>query len=150
MRKLPIAEADLVALARMMGRIDFFSPLTVGQVEQILPFVGLYGFDRGQTVFKQGEVGDAFYLVHSGSVEVRVKQGWLSFAKKVAVLGEGAFFGEMALISSEPRSATIVCAAPTKLFALTAADFKFVLVENPATALQMRRTAAQRRFESSH
>ena len=60
----------------------------------------------------------------------------------------GDFFGEMALLDKDPRSATVVCEQPTRLFVLLSADFAFVLRENPAFADEMRRLAEQRKFMS--
>ena len=69
--------------------------------------------------------------------------------KVVETVTAGGIFGEMALISSEPRAATVVCSEPTFLFTLLASDFRFVLDQNPAAAGQMAQIAAQRKFASS-
>lgn len=150
MRKLALADAELGLLARMLRQVDFFSPLTVGQLDQVLPYIGLYSCETGETVFKQGDPGDAFYIVYKGRVSVRVKKSLLSLACVVADLGPGGFFGEIALVSNQPRSATVVCEEPTDLFTLLPADFAFVLRENPAVAAQMKRIAESRKFENRH
>lgn len=150
MQKLKVGDAEVGVLARLMGRVDFFAPLTVGQIEQILPYVMLYSYGAGETVFKQGELGDGFYIVYSGSVAVSVNKGLFSFSKQVATLKAGDFFGEIALISREPRNATVVCAEPAQLFALVAADFQLVLQQNPKAAAEMKRIAERRRFDTSH
>lgn len=150
MHKLTVGDAELGVLARMLRKVEFFTPLTVGQIEQVLPHVRLYSYEKGETVFKQGSPGDAFYIIHSGSVEVRLKQGFFSFSKTLVTLPAGGFFGEIALISSEPRTATLVCAEPSQLFCLVAADFQFVLNGNPAAREEMKRIAARRKFDSAH
>lgn len=151
MKRLEIGNAELGVLAGMMRKVDFFSPLTVGQLEKVLPAVMLFEFAPGETVFKEGDSGDAFYIVYEGQVEVRVGAGFLGLSSKtVAALGKGAFFGEIALISSEPRTATVRCAGRTLLFTLIAPDFEFVLAENPNAAEQMRRISQRRRFETAH
>ena len=70
--------------------------------------------------------------------------------KTVATLKPGEFFGEIALISAEPRTATIVAAEPTLLFTLISSDFQFVLGENPAAAAEMKRIALRRKFDAAH
>ncbi len=150
MRKLTIAEAELGVLARMLRKVDFFSPLTVGQLDQVLPYISLYSCEVGETVFKQGDPGDAFYIVYQGRVSVRVKKSLLSLACVMADIGPGGFFGEIALVSKGPRMATVVCEEPTDLFALLPVDFAFVLKENPSVAAQMKRIAESRKFETDH
>ncbi len=149
MKKLDIGPTELGLLAHMMRKVDFFSPLTIGQLEKILPAIMLYSYDKGETVFSQGQKGDAFYIVYQGSVEIRLRQ-WLVLSKKIATMKAGDFLGEIALISNEPRTASVVCAEPTLMFTLIAEDFKFVLHENPAAAEEMRKIAARRKFASSH
>lgn len=149
MKKLNIGAAELGLLANMMRKVEFFTPLTVGQLEKVLPSIFLLSYDAGETVFSQGQKGDAFYIIYQGSVEIRLRQ-WLLLSKKVATLKAGDFLGEIALISDEPRTATIVCAEPTQLFTLIADDFKFVLNENPAAAAAIQRVASRRKFDTSH
>lgn len=147
-KQLSIGSDELGLLARMLRGVDFFTPLTVGQLEQILPHIMLYSFGAGERVFKQGEAGDAFYIVYKGSVEVKIKFSWWRPAKTVAKMGQGQFFGEIALISNEPRTATLDCAEPSELFVLIARDFQSVLGQNPAAAEEMARIAARRKFQS--
>lgn len=149
MKKLDIGPTELGILAHMLRRIDFFTPLTVGHLEQVLPTVMLYAYDAGEKVFSQGQKGDAFYIVYKGSVNINVRQ-WLVLSKRIATLKEGDFLGEIALISDEPRTASVVAAEPTMLFTLIADDFKFVLAENPAAAEEMRKIGARRKFASDH
>lgn len=149
MKQIEIGATELGLLSRMLRKVDFFTPLTVGQLERVLPTVMLYSFDKGETVFSQGRKGDAFYIVYQGSVEVRLRR-WLVLSTKVATLRTGDFFGEIALISDEPRTATIVASEPALLFTLIADDFKFVLQENPGAAEEMKRIGARRKFATSH
>jgi trk system potassium uptake protein TrkA len=149
MERITLGAAELGALAHMMRKVEFFTPLTVGQLEKVLPHVMLCSFAAGEAVFKQGAAGDAFYIVYKGKVDVRLRR-LLFLSKTVATMGEGNFFGEVALISNEPRNATVVCTEPTLLFTLLASDFQFILQENPAAAAEMRSIANQRKFASSH
>lgn len=149
MKKLEIGPSELGILAHMMRKVEFFTPLTVGQLERVLPAVMLYAYDAGERVFRQGQKGDAFYIVYQGSVEIRLRR-LLVLSKTVATMKAGDFLGEIALISDEPRTATVVCTEPTMLFTLIADDFKFVLQENPAAAAEMARIAARRKFATAH
>lgn len=149
MKKLEIGPTELGILAHMLRKVEFFTPLTVGQLEQVLPTVMLYAYDSGETVFSQGQKGDAFHIVYKGSVDVKIRE-WLVLSKKIATLKEGDFLGEIALISDEPRTATVVTTEPTLLFTLISDDFKFVLAENPGASEEMKRIGRRRKFASDH
>lgn len=149
MEKMTMQESDYGALAKTMRKVEFFAPLTLGQLEQIIPYILLFRYKAGETVFRQGEPGDAFYIVKDGTVSVRLKH-LVFFGKTVAKLGPGDFFGEMALLSNDPRSASVVCEVQTSLFVLLSADFAFMLKKNPAFAAEMQKLADRRKFMSSH
>ena len=147
--KLDMNAADMTALARSLRKVDFFAPMTIGQLELVLPYIMLYEYSKGETVFKQGAQGDALFIVHEGSVSVQIKKGFFGFSKKVAVLGSGNFFGEMALITREPRSATIVCESEAKLFVLLSIDFETVVKKNPSFAAELNKIAQRRKAVAS-
>jgi putative ABC transport system ATP-binding protein len=75
----------------------------------------------GEVVIRQGDLGDKFYLIRSGEVEVLTDEG--AGPQRVRVLSEGDTFGEWALLSGEPRSATIRTIRPTLLYALGKDDY---------------------------
>ncbi len=144
MEKLELTDLDYGHLATSLRKVDFFAPMTIGQLEMILPYILLMRYTSGESVFNQGDVGDAFYILYDGSVKVRVNT-FLFFSKPVADLGPGSFFGEMALLSSEPRNASIVAQETTRLFVLLSRDFQYVLKQNPEFAEEMRKIADQRK-----
>jgi len=150
MEEFKMADADFANLARALRKVDFFAPMTIGQLEMVLPFVLLYRYKEGESVCKQGEEGDAFYIVRQGRVGVWVKKGFFSFAKKIAELGAGDFFGEMSLVTREPRSATVACETETTLFVLTSGNFKYVLQKNPAFQAELKQIVETRKFKSKH
>lgn len=74
-------------------------------------------FDEGETVFNQGDEGDTMYIIHEGSVVIiRERNG---VGTVVASLKPGEFFGEMALVDQEPRSATVKTIEKTTLVPIT-------------------------------
>ena len=150
MRKQKLSNDDCAAFARMVRKVDLFAPMTIGQMEMVLPYILLCSYDEREAVFRQGEEGDALYIVYEGEVAVRAKSGFFGFPKEVARLKPGDFFGEMALLNREKRTATIVCRRPTRLFVLLAADFEYVLRLNPAFKLEIEKIAQRRRFLSRH
>jgi len=92
----------------------------------------------GTTIIRRGDRGDAMYLIASGRVEVE------SAAGKV-VLEEGEFFGEMALLSREPRSASVTSIRSTDLLVLDADDFLRLVDRLPDIGAKVRAVAKDRR-----
>lgn len=75
-------------------------------------------FRKGETVFHQGDPGDALFILASGSVKVVLPSDEGAEPAIVAVLGPGEFFGELAILDGAPHSATIVAVEPTETLVL--------------------------------
>jgi len=82
-------------------------------------------YEAGETVFEQGDYGDRFYVVRTGGVEV-IRDG-----VRIAELGPGDTFGEMALVRNAPRNATIRAVKPTDLTAVSRGSFKRLMESLP-------------------
>lgn len=93
----------------------------------------------GEQVFHAGEPGDAMYFIHRGEIEILSKDG-----QRLAALGQGAFFGELALLTSKPRSATARATGYTDLFALNREAFEAALTRYPDFAKHVHDIASQR------
>ncbi len=149
MRKLQMGDSEQAAFVRMTKGINLFaSGLSTGLMEKILSFVSLYEFGEGEKVFSQGDPGDAFFAVLSGRLKVSVREAFL-FSRKLAELREGDIFGEMALLDGSPRSATVTCLAPSRLFVLLRRDFLEVLRVNPDFAAEIGKIAEDRFFSAN-
>jgi CRP-like cAMP-binding protein len=94
-----------------------FRGLTMLSLENIASRLQPSKASEGDEIVRQGEVGDRFYLIDSGRVEVKI-DGF-----RVGVLGAGGSFGERALLRASPRSATVTALAPTTLWQLDGRDF---------------------------
>jgi CRP-like cAMP-binding protein len=81
----------------------------------------------GECAVKQGETGKSFYVVRSGSVDVKIAPPGQSEAQKVATLASGQYFGERSLLTSEPANATVMAAEPTDLMGLDRQAFEEIL-----------------------
>jgi putative ABC transport system ATP-binding protein len=82
-------------------------------------------FDPGEVIFRQGDVGEKFYMIRAGSVEgVRHREDG---TREEFILAEGDFFGEIALMKGQARNATLVARSEVDLFSLTKADFDEIL-----------------------
>jgi len=89
----------------------------------------------GEVIVRQGEVGDCMYVIQGGQVEVLLRKG--DSAVCVAVLGEGDFFGEMALFDQEVRSATVRARGEVRLLTLEKKSFLRRIHEDPSLAFRI-------------
>ncbi len=83
----------------------------------------------GQVLFYEGDRGEAMYLIREGKIKITKGKG--DEEKTLAVLKEGDFFGEMAIIDGSPRSAGAVALTPVSLLVIDKESFKEKLRENP-------------------
>ncbi len=97
----------------------------------------------GQVLCKEGEVGQEFFVIIDGKVEITRK------GKRVATRGAGDFFGEIALLEDTPRMATVTAKTPLRLFVLTRRDFRHLVDENPRVERKVLRALARRVVELS-
>jgi serine/threonine protein kinase len=82
--------------------LPFFSTFAENQIDQILSACDLVKVEKGKTIIQEGEIDDSFYILISGQVVVQTG------SEEVAVLEKGQCFGEMAYLTGEARSATII------------------------------------------
>jgi cAMP-dependent protein kinase regulator len=124
-------------LLKVVGKSPLLRMLDEEQKDMIVSaFTGPILKDAGDRIIKQGDIGDEFYLLESGSVNVFLeKQGEES--RKVHSYGSGDAFGELALMYNAPRAATCVASEDCKLWALDRNSFRVIVV---AAAMQKRET----------
>jgi ATP-binding cassette subfamily B protein len=87
-------------------------------------------YAAGENVVRQGEIGEKLYIVSRGELEVIVSDG--EHEHRLNSLVEGDYFGEMALLSGQPRTATVRTTMPTQLYSLNATDFHTLMERVPS------------------
>lgn len=113
---------------RLLRAIDLFAPLPQPVLETLARALVPVRLEAGREVFRQGEVGDRYYIVVSGEVEI------VSDGRVVAVTGEGGYFGEIALLRDVPRTATVRAKSELELYALERDDFIGAVTGHAASA----------------
>ena len=131
------------SLADTIRSIPIFSGLSREDVAKVLGKMEEISFQATTTIFSQGDLGDAFYLIQSGAVQVVLETG-SEKSEVVAILGPRDWFGEMALLSGEPRSATIRTVKPTSLWRLRREDWDELIEKHPTWLLQFCATLSKR------
>jgi CRP/FNR family transcriptional regulator, cyclic AMP receptor protein len=95
-------------------------------------------FAKGDTIFREGERGDEFFVVVRGQAEIR------SGNRCFETLGRNGVFGEMALIDDSPRSATVVALTDVTVAPIKETQFLFLVKHTPFFALSVMRVLAYR------
>jgi hypothetical protein len=104
-------------------------------------------FLAGETIFKEGSLGENFYILYKGTVVIlkKVKQ----VQRELARLEAGQYFGDMALFDNAPRSATVVAESDCTLLILGRTHFQSLITQRPEIVLQMCKTLSDRLRETN-
>ncbi|MCC6222289.1 MAG: ATP-binding cassette domain-containing protein [Thermoleophilia bacterium] len=129
--------------ASQLAAIPLFAGSGAGELEALARLLVRERYPAGQDVVRQGDPGDRLYVVAGGQVQVVVGGG--DGERVVNTLGEGDYFGEMALLADQPRAATVRAIAPTDLWSLERADFQSLLERDPGLRAAVEATVAERR-----
>lgn len=122
-------------------KVPMFNELGTVTVSEIVSKLRVRHYPPRFVVVRRGEPGDSMFFISEGEVEVRLPHGLVQ-------LGQGGFFGEMALLDRLPRSATIATTQPTTLLVLYASDFYEVASHIPSLVEAVEREARRRRAEN--
>lgn len=142
--QLDILEKALASgVIRVLDRIPLLNKLTLEQNILLANRLKVVEYQPGQIVFHMGEMGDSFYILETGEVEVLAPdvKGSPSILDR---LGAGDFFGEIALLRAVPRTATIRVVSPARLLSLSRDDFNDVLARYPSVAIRLTETSGVR------
>ena len=129
---------EVVAL---LQQVDLFEGLPDDDLNAIAAIVGGRTIEPREALFKEGEPGDAFYIVFRGAIEIS-KARADGTEEKLAVRRKGDGFGEMALLNEAPRSATARATEPTQLVSVSRDDFQRLL-GGDSLALHMMRARSK-------
>lgn len=132
-----------------LSSIDILSPLPETARHYIADAARVHTWARGETIIRQGEAGNSMFIVHQGTVSVRMpdqsERGW----SEVAVLNAGDVFGEMALLTGEARTADVVALSDVVTVEITKDALQPVLHDHPEIAASMSSTVIERRGAAS-
>jgi voltage-gated potassium channel len=135
-----IRRRDFVVSWTMVARVPIFAGLEAADLARITRVLLARFCEAGQIVVRKGEPANSMFLITSGLVEVQLHDHPVQ-------LGEGDFFGEMALLHGTRRSATVVAITPVKLLVLEAGDLRVLMDQRPEMGRRIRAIADQRRNE---
>ncbi|MBN2530824.1 MAG: cyclic nucleotide-binding domain-containing protein [Deltaproteobacteria bacterium] len=122
----------------VLPTIPLFSSMNEMAFFDLVNELPLRKFDAVETVVEEGEYGDSFFIIVSGSVEI-FKGG-----ESIATLEEGAFFGEMAMLFPGPRQATVVTTEPCELFEVSNSQLEELMHRYPRVGQRLLEFAEER------
>jgi CRP-like cAMP-binding protein len=123
--------------------IPLFASLEESGLQEIADLLIDRKFPKDAVIFEDGSIGDYMYVIRSGEVKV-TKMSEDGREKILEILGEGEFFGEMALLDRQPRSASVKTTRPCTLLALSRQDFSALLRRDPDISLELIRELVRR------
>lgn len=129
-----LRESLLSEIRTVLEGIPLFKPLPERELELLARDSSLLRYAGGEVLVKQGELGDSLYIIQDGCVEVTVRADEMHRAMKVAELGPGSFFGEMSLLTGDPRSATVTAREETIVVVVKKRGMERVFQTDPALA----------------
>ena len=123
---------------KLLKSVDFLSQIGEGDLKRLGQNMTLHYFEDGDYLVHKGDEGDAFYIVHEGSVECRdISVGETKFDN--LTLSAGDYFGEVALIKDQPRNATVIAKDPTSCFVLDKDEFRGIIDSSASFEDEVRR-----------
>lgn len=141
--RFTIVDGQPVLAVGDLRQLSLFRDLDAGAVEAIREALQVETHDAGTVLITEGEAGDKFYLLAEGAVEASM-QGSRGQKLRIAVLGAGEIIGESALLSDEPRSATVTVLGPSTFLTLSRDQFEALVAAHPDLRAAMQAVAERR------
>jgi len=141
--KIGVQNGEGEIIVDRLSAVDIFAPLSVEETSMLAQAAVSHVFAPGETVIRAGDPGSSMFVVHNGRVCVQINdKGKL---RTVATLNEGDFFGEMALLTGEPRTANVVAMEETEVLEIGHKAMKGVFETNPGLVESLSYIIVERR-----
>ena len=131
---------------KIIESVDIFEPLTVEERDAVVKSLVKYIYAPSESILRRGDPGDSMFVISRGKVEVQLPQTNGNL-QRVAVLEQGNFFGEMALLTGEPRNADINAIDEVEILEIRKSVLQKLLNENQELAEALSRKLAERQAE---
>ena len=115
----------------LLRRSHLLQGMTDRTLEAIADLTSERTFASGQVIVREGDVGDTFFVITSGSAVVEQK------GSRLRELSSGDFFGEISLIDGQPRTATITASEEVAALTLEREDFQQLIADHPSVRLEL-------------
>ena len=145
-----VRRRELTRRMQMLSKVGLFAGLSDNEKADIAEGMQYAPFARGDVITKQGNVAHWLYLVAFGEAEVLYEPPNDGMPRVIGTVRAGEFFGEMALLSGEARSATVIAKTDVECYRLERAAFQSLLAARPELAEEVTRVISGRRTDLEH
>jgi CRP/FNR family transcriptional regulator len=122
--------------ARLLQQVPLFSTLPADELAKVVELTVPRSFAQGEVVFREGDASDTCYVIRSGHARAVIEhQDGRSIT--LARFGPGEIFGELAMLSGEPRSATVEVLEESEAIAILGPDMRRLLREHPEISIKL-------------
>ncbi len=140
------SEADRAdRIQRVLESAALFGSLSPDERRELAHRTREHLYGTGESIVREGEAGDSAFIVASGQVRVTIGLD----RHEVATIGQGGYFGEMSLLTGDPRTATVSASSDCRVVEITAGGFREIALQNPAVLETISADVVRRRAELS-
>jgi putative ABC transport system ATP-binding protein len=132
---------EAAIITQMLAKCRIFEKVTPRTLTRVADEMTIERLPACTQIIREHDPGDRFFLVRSGSVAVKRGQP----EQEIATLGEGDFFGEMALLTGQPRNASVYTKEETLLCSLSKASFQLAMSESASLETEIREAYFERK-----
>jgi len=122
----------------LIRQVPLFSRCSRAELKEIAKLADEIDLRQGKDMTREGAPGREFFVLLDGTADVRKK------GRKINTLGAGDFFGEISLVSRQPRTATVTATSPVRALVVTDYSFRHLLDESPQIKTKVMEAMAER------
>lgn len=123
---------------RLISRVPLFEACSQAELARVATITVQVDLPDGEVLIREGERGELFFILVTGSADVRKGK------RRVATLGAGDFVGEIALVTNAPRTATVLATSPVTALRATRKGFSALLETSPGIERKVLKALADR------
>jgi CRP/FNR family transcriptional regulator, cyclic AMP receptor protein len=132
------------AKIELLKKVPLFAGCSKSELRQLAQTADELDLREGTVLTREGRAGREFFVLIDGTAEVTKK------GKKIAELGPGDWLGEIALITDQPRTATVTATSPVDVLVITDRRFRSVVETMPSIAMKVLASVGQRLGHDAH
>ena len=134
-------------LTACLAGVPLLAALDPQAIERLCRLVEIESYGKHERLFRRGEEGDSMYIVRSGAIEISIDEtgpGGQKRERPIHTFGEGGFFGEMSLLTGDPRAAHARAAEDSDLIVVRKENFRELILGDPEVAEKLSEVVAER------